>query len=280
MPHQLDGAAGEAAQPQRGERDQQGGDAEVDQQRPVGVPLAGDHAGGDVAGVGAAGAADVELGDQRQDAEGDHRRGDVAGRAGEAMVGQAQVPIDGQADAEGQAHRPLPQPRAAFLEKAGAVEVRADQEQAEADGEHDRDFAAAGEAVAHQHVELEDEDVVEQAVEDEQAGAPRVAAGPLLAAADGGLALNLQADAEHDGQQADELAVGDQVEGVLDELAGLRDPVGGRLGAVTGPVAVGGHACAEGPGDAGSEDCGCRAGGGAGGPVGRWISVITKGCRS
>ncbi|KKO82272.1 hypothetical protein WU86_03990 [Corynebacterium xerosis] len=65
-----------------------------------------------------------------------------------------------------------------------------------------------------------------------------------------------QADAEHDGQQADELAVGDQVEGVLDELAGLRDPVGGRLGAVTGPVAVGGHACVEGPGDAGAEDGG------------------------
>ncbi|NLA56686.1 MAG: hypothetical protein GX859_10445 [Corynebacterium humireducens] len=68
------------------------------------------------------------------------------------------------------------------------------------------------ETVAHEHVELEDEDVVQQAVEDEHERTPRVAAGPGLAAAHRRLPLDLQPDAEHDGQQSDELAVGEEVE--------------------------------------------------------------------
>ena len=103
---------------------------------------------------------------------------------------------------------------------------------------HDETDDEGRRAVAHEHVELEDEEVVEQAVEDEQTGPPRVGARPRVTATDRRLALDLQADAEHDRQQPDEFAVGRQGEHVLEgdggegsrRLVGHVTDVGGDAG--------------------------------------------------
>ena len=100
-------------------------------------------------------------------------------------------------------------------------------------GDHDRRHRERGELVAHEDVELEDEDVVEQAVEHEDGGAPRVSTGPAGAAADRRLPLDLESDAEHDRQQPDELPVGDEVDRGVEEPGradGIRSGRAGRRG--------------------------------------------------
>ena len=78
-----------------------------------------------------------------------------------------------------------------------------------------------GQAVAHQHIELENEDVVQQALDHKEDGAPVGQPGPTLVSFRCRLALDLHADAEHDGEQSQELAVRDQ------RACGIEQRVGG-----------------------------------------------------
>jgi hypothetical protein len=65
----------------------------------------------------------------------------------------------------------------------------------------------ADDGVGAENVELDDQDIVQDAVEEQQGCADGVGARPAATVSSSGLPLDLEADAEDDREQAEELAV-------------------------------------------------------------------------
>lgn len=84
-----------------------------------------------------------------------------------------------------------------------------------------------GDGVPHEHVPGEDEHEVHGALDEEERRPARIAAGPGVPAAGGGVVLDGQAHPEQDRQQGQELAVGEEAEHALGEVRdrGVRERV-------------------------------------------------------